>query len=239
AAVALLQAESDKAPTRIDLLVALGNTAVRAGKYDYAIQVYNKAAGQLDKNGKAIGDVYLRLGETYRRKGDLDNAVQSLQKAREALPQNIVVLSTLGVTLDGAGRKPEAKQVYEATLKLQPDNAVVLNNLAFLLADSGGDLDDALTKAQRAKQMLPSLGEISDTLGWIYLKKRLPDNAIDIFKDLVAKQPNHSTYRYHLAMAYQQKGDKTRAMEQLKEALKYNPQSDEKRKIQELIQQLG
>jgi tetratricopeptide (TPR) repeat protein len=239
AALALLQAESDKAPTRIDLLVAMGNTAVRAGKYDFAIQTYNKAAGLLDKNSKAVGDVYLRIGETYRRKGDLNNAVQALQKAREALPQNVVILSTLGVTLDGAGRKPEAKQVYEASLKIQPDNAVVLNNLAFLLADNGGDLDDALTKAQRAKQMLPSLPEISDTLGWIYLKKSLPDNAIDIFKDLVAKQPNHSTYRYHLAMAYSQKGDKTRAVEQLKEALKYNPQSEEKRKIQEMIQHLG
>jgi tetratricopeptide (TPR) repeat protein len=239
AALALLQAESDKSPNRADLLVAIGNTAVRTGKYDYAIQSFNKAAGILDKNSKALGDIYLRIGETYRRKGDLNNAAQALQKAREFVPQSVVVLSHLGVTLDEAGRKPEARQVYEATLKIQPDNAVVLNNLAFLLADNGGDLDDALTKAQRAKQMLPSLGEISDTLGWIYLKKSMPDNAIDVFKDLVAKQPNHSTYRYHLGMAYWKKGDKTKAMEQLKEALKYNPQSEERKKIQEMIQRLG
>ncbi len=64
---------------------------------------------------------------------------------------------------------------------------MALNNLAFLMAETGGDLDDALTKAQRAKQLLPSLYEISDTLGWIYLKKNLADKAIDIFKDLVAK----------------------------------------------------
>jgi tetratricopeptide (TPR) repeat protein len=239
AAIALLQAESDKAPSRLDLVVALGNTAVRAGKYDLAIQTFNKALAGLDKNVKGQGDVYLRIGETYRRKGDLSDAVQALQKARESLPQNTIVLSTLALTLDGAGRRPEAKQVYEATLKLQPDNAVALNNLAFLLAESGGDLDDALSKAQRAKQLLPSLFEISDTLGWIFLKKNLPDNAIDIFKDLVTKQPTHSTYRYHLGMAYSQKGDKTRAIEQLKEALKYNPQSEEKKKIQDMIQRLG
>ena len=121
-----------------------------------------------------------------------------MQKARETLPDNIVVLSTLALVLDGAQRKPEAKQVYEATLKLDPNNAVALNNLAFLLAETGGDLDDALTKAQRAKQLLPNLYEISDTLGWIYLKKNLADQAIDIFKDLVNKEPNHSTYHYHL-----------------------------------------
>ncbi|MBS1856297.1 MAG: tetratricopeptide repeat protein [Acidobacteria bacterium] len=238
-ALALLQAESDKAPNRVDLLVALANTAVRAGKWDFAVQTYQRALGLMGKDPKAQGDIYLRIGETYRRKGDLPSAVQALQKARETMPQDPLVLSTLALTLDGAGRRAEARQVYEATLKIQPDNAVVLNNLAFLLAENGGDLDDALTKATRAKQLLPSLAEVSDTLGWIYLKKNLPDQAIDIFKDLVAKQPDHSTYRYHLAMAYSQKGDKSRAIEQLKEALKANPPSEEKKKIQDLIQRLG
>jgi tetratricopeptide (TPR) repeat protein len=237
-ALRILQSESEKAPNRLDLMLAMGNTAVRAGKYDFAIQTFNKVLGQVDK-GRAQGDVYLRIGETYRRKGDLANAIQALQKARETLPDNIAVLSTLGLVLDGASRKAEAKQVYEATIKLDPNNGVVLNNLAFLLAESGGDLDDALTKAQRAKQLLPNLFEVSDTLGWIYLKKNLADNAIDIFKDLVNKQPNHSTYHYHLGMAYSRKGDKSKALDQLKEALKYNPQKEEKEKIQELITRLG
>jgi tetratricopeptide (TPR) repeat protein len=237
-ALKILQAESDKAPNRLDLQVALGNTAVRAGKFDLAIQTFNKVLGQVDK-GSRQGDLYLRIGETYRRKGDANSAVQALQKARETLPDNIVVLSTLALVFDTAARKPEARQVYEATLKLDPNNAVALNNLAFLLCETGGDLDDALTKAQRAKQLLPGLFEISDTLGWIYLKKNLSDNAIEIFKDLVAKEPNHSTYRFHLGMAYSQKGDKSRALDQLKEALKYNPAKDEKDKIQQLIARLG
>jgi len=141
--------------------------------------------------------------------------------------------------LDGAGRHPEAQQVYEATLKIQPDNPIVLNNLAFLLAETGGNLDDALSKAQRAKQLLPGMAEVSDTLGWIFLKKKLPDQAIDILKDLVVKQPNHAIYRFHLGMAYSQKGDKTRAMEQLREALKYSPSTEDKKKIEALITRLG
>jgi Flp pilus assembly protein TadD len=162
-----------------------------------------------------------------------------LQKARETLPDNIEVLSALAVVLDAAQRKPEAKKVYEATLKLEPNNAVALNNLAFLLAETGGDLDDALTKAQRAKQLLPGLLEISDTVGWIYLKKNQPDNAIDILKELVSKAPGQSTYRFHLGMAYAQKGDKSKAIEQLREALKYNPAKDEREQIQQLIARLG
>ena len=193
----------------------------------------------MDKGSKATGDVYLRIGETYRRKGDLGNAAGALQKAREILPDNTVVLTTLALTLDTAGRKQEARMVYEQTIKLEPGNGVALNNLAFLMAESGGDLDQALTLAQRAKQILPSLYEVSDTLGWIYLKKNLSDNAIEIFRDLVAKQPNHSTYRYHLGMALSQKGDKPKALKELQDALKSNPPKDEKDKIEQLISKLG
>jgi tetratricopeptide (TPR) repeat protein len=239
AALALLQAEADKAPNRADFLLALGNTAARAGKYDLAIGTFQKLLGVVDKGSKAQGDIYYRLGETYRRKADLGSSIQSLQKARETLPDNVVVLGTLALVLDAASRKTEAKQVYEATLKLDPNNGAVLNNLAFLMAENGGDLDDALTKAIRAKQLLPSMSEISDTLGWIYLKKNLSDNAIEIFKDLVVKQPNQSIFHYHLAMALQQKGDRSRALEQFKEALKYNPPKEEKDKIQQMISRLG
>jgi tetratricopeptide (TPR) repeat protein len=237
-AIKLLQAESDKAPNRSDLLMLMGNTAVRAGKFDLGIQTFNRMLGQVEKGGKQ-GDLYMRIGETYRLKGDPSSAVQALQKARETLPANVVVLSTLAIVLGEASRKPEAKQVYEATLKIEPNNALALNNLAFLLAETGGDLDDALTKATRAKQMQPALHEISDTLGWIYLQKNLPDSAIEIFKDLVSKEPYHSTYHYHLGMAYSQKGDKTKALDQLREALKYNPPKVEKDLIQQLITRLG
>jgi tetratricopeptide (TPR) repeat protein len=145
-ALKLLQTESDKAPGRLDLLASLALLAAREGKFDFAIQTYNRILGQMDKSVNP-GEIYMKIGEVYRRKGDANNAIKALQKARETLPDNVMVLSTLALVLDGASRKPEAKQFYEATLKLDPDNATVLNNLAYLLAETGGDLNDALTKA--------------------------------------------------------------------------------------------
>jgi tetratricopeptide (TPR) repeat protein len=238
-ALALLRAESEKNPNNIDIRLAIGNIAVRSGKYEEALQSFNQILNSLDKNSKQRGDIFLRIGETYRRKGDDAGAVASLQKARDVLPDNITVLSTLALTLDHAGRWNEAKQIYEATLKLDANSGIPLNNLAFLMAEHNGDLDDALTKAQKAKQLLPNTYEVADTLGWIYLKKNLSDNAIDIFKDLVSKAPNHSTFRYHLGMALYQKGDKPKAIKELTEALKYNPPRDEREKIQQLLTKLN
>jgi len=64
-------------------------------------------------------------------------------------------------------------------------------------------------------------------------------NAIEIFKDLVVKAPNHSTFRYHLAMAFSQKGDRTRAIKELQDALKANPSKKEREQIQALMSKLG
>jgi tetratricopeptide (TPR) repeat protein len=238
-ALNLLRTESAKAPTRMDLVLQLGNMAVRAGKYDDAIGYFQKVLEHMDKNARARGDMLMRIGETYRRKGDLQSAVANLQKAREVLPDNVVILSTLALVLDSAGRWTEAQAVYQATLKMDPNNGVSLNNVAFLMAEHGGDLDSALTLATKAKQMLPNLSEVSDTLGWIYLKKGMPDNAIESFRELVAKEPHAATYRYHLGMALLQKGDKPNALRELQTALKDNPAKAERDKIQEMIQKIG
>ena len=238
-ALKILQAESDKAPNRLDLLLAMGNTAVRAGKYDFAIQTFNKACSARRRRtpSRAIFTSYRRDLPAQRRCQRRHPGVA--EGARNAARQHRGAQAPWRWCWMARNANPRPRQVYEATLKLDPNNGVALNNLAFLLAETGGNLDDALTKAQRAKQLLPSLYEISDTLGWIYLKKNLADQAIDIFKDLVVKEPNHSTYRYHLGIAYSQKGDKTQALDQLREALKYNPTKDEKDQIQQLIARLG
>ena len=54
------------------------------------------------------------------------------------------MIGTLALVLDGSGKKEEAERAYRATLQLDPDNAIAMNNLAFLLAERGGDLDQAL-----------------------------------------------------------------------------------------------
>lgn len=238
-ALQLLRDESAKAPSRLDLKLALGQTAAQLGHYDEALGAFNAYLNGLDKNSKQRADAYLLMGEVYRRKGDDATAINNLQQARQVLPDNPVILSTLALTLDHAGKWTDAKQVYETVLKMQSDNGVALNNLAYLMAEHNGDLDDALTKAGRAKQLLPNFNEVSDTLGWIYLKKNLSDSAIQIFKELVQKAPNQATFRYHLAMAYSQKGDKPNAIKELQQALKDSASKDEKDKIQALLSRLN
>jgi len=239
AAIDLLRAESDKAPDRADLREALANAAVDAGKFDLAIAEYQKLLDAPGNNVKQQASLYVRLGEACRQKGDYRGAIANMQKARAAEPGDSTVLTSLALTLDEAGRTRESQQTYEAALQLDPNNGLILNNLAYLIAEHGGDLNDALTKALKARQLLPNLREASDTLGWIYLKKGLNDKAIDIFKDLVDKAPAQPAYRYHLGMALSRKGDQPEAVKELRESLKYNPSKEQREKIQQLLIKLN
>ncbi len=234
-AVQLLQSELAKRPDLTQIRIALGNLAFRAGKYDLAVQNYKEMLAKEPDNG----GVYVRLGETYRKKGDTRSAIEAFRKAKELLPNDVQPYLQLALLLEGSGQQEQAKPIYEQILKLQPDNPVALNNLAYMMAETGGDLDQALALAERAKQKLPSDINVADTLGWIYIKKNLSDNAVTIFRDLVNKRPEVSTFRYHLGMALYQRGDKVQARKELQAALQLKPAPAEATKIKELIDKLG
>jgi tetratricopeptide (TPR) repeat protein len=237
-AVQRLQSEIAKTPTRLDLHYALANLDAQIGRYGAAIDEYRMVLDAQPKAAKARGEMGLRIGEMQRLMGDFGGAVNSFQAARQILPDDPRVLSSLAIVLGQANRWKESRQFYEATLKLDPNNGNVLNNLAYGMSEHNEDLDQALSWAQRAKQLKPNSPDVADTLGWIYLKKNLPDNALEIFQDLVNRQPNQPTFRYHLAMAMLQKGDKTHAKEELKKSLEANPSADEKDKIRDLLNRL-
>jgi tetratricopeptide (TPR) repeat protein len=234
-AMQLLKAEAAKHPDWQPLRVALGNVSFRSGNVDDAIMYFT----ELIKVNPKAADIHLKLGECYAMKGDMTKAVASYQKARELQPNDVLAQLRLGMLYDGLGRRDEARPIYEQILKLQPDNPFALNNLAYLIAETGGDLDQALALAQRAKQRLPDHPDVADTLGWIYIKKQLSDNAVQVLRDLVSKQPARSTYRYHLGLALYQKGDKAGARRELSSALQQKPSKAEEGEIRALLGKIG
>jgi len=237
-AVKLVEAESAKYPKRMDLKRDLADLEVRTGQLDRAINDYRSLVEANKDTPRQQGEVYARMGETYSRMKDYNKSIEAFKKAKELIPDNIPVLNNLALILDNSGQHVEARKVYELSINKDPNNAEALNNLAYLMAETGGNLDEALTLATRAKQKLPTLMEISDTIGWIYLKKNLSDSAVDIFRDLTGKVPDNPTYHFHFAMALNQKGDKTSAQKQCQLALANKPSKEEEGRIRDLMTRL-
>jgi tetratricopeptide (TPR) repeat protein len=234
-AIAEAQKAVDKEPQRRDLRVFLANLEMRAEKYDDALGIYQ---GLLSKEPKSA-DLLYRIGETERRKGDLNGAIDSFRKCSQEAPNNTDCLRLLGLLMEATGKRELAKPVYEQILKIHPDDALALNNLAFAKAEEGVDLDQALSMAQRAVQAAPNSPELKDTLGWIYIKKSIPDDAIRIFRDLVVAEPKNAIFHYHYGMALTQKGDRAGAKKELELALQLKPSRDDEQKIRELLQKMA
>lgn len=224
----------DREPQRRDLKMVLAKYFVRAERYDEAIAIYQT----LVKQDPRSPDLLFQLAETERRKGDLNAAVDTFRRCSQAAPADTTCLMQLGMIFEGTGKQDQAKPIWEQILKIQPDHPVALNNLAYIKAQEGVDLDQALTMSQRARQKMPNAPEVSDTLGWIYIKKNLSEDAVRVFKDLTAQVPSNPTFHYHYGMALLQKGDKPSAKKELEMALADKPSTGDAAKIKDLLQKL-
>ena len=237
-ALALLQGEAAAHPSRADLLREYTRLQARTGQLDAALTGYQNLLANFKQSPRDMAQTYASIGELYVQKGDLTNAVSSLEKAKALQPTSIPLLNFLAETEARAGHSKEAQNAYRAVLAIDPNNPQALNNLAFAIADSGTNLDEALTMANKAKQQLPNVNQVSDTLGWIYIKKHMGDNAVDVFSALVAKAPDNPTYRYHYCMALFEKGDKTGAQRECNSALSKNPGKSEADQVRQLMAKL-
>ena len=141
--------------------------------------------------------------------------------------------------LEKMGKKQEATAAYNRVLGIDPENPLALNNLAYLNAESGSNLDQALTFAERAKKRLPGSPEVSDTLGYVYYQKNLNPQAVQIFRQIVQQAPERSTFHLHLAMALEKQGDKQGAKDEAQKALKNAATPEEQNKIRNFLNQLG
>jgi tetratricopeptide (TPR) repeat protein len=143
----------------------------------------------------------------------------------------------VGVLFEQEGKRDEARKVYEATVKINENASVAANNLAFIYAEQGTNLDMALQLATSAKQRLPNDASVDDTIGWVYYKKGLPALAVTPLEDSLKKRPNNAEVLFHLGLAYAKLGENAKARDALERALKLDPAvgGDEARRTLALV----
>jgi len=235
-ALHLLEAELKTATEPVPYRMMLARAAIQAGKNDLAIAQLQKIAKESPAHAY---EALMLLGETYSRQDSIDWAITAYERARAAAPNQVQPNLLLASLQDRAGHKAEAIEDYRSALTLDPENPARLNDLAFYLADNGGNLDEALSLAQRAVKKINDDPDFSDTLGWIYLKKNMADDALRIFNALVNKYPKVAVFRYHLAAALAARGDRAAARAALSDALTKKPSKEDEARIRELLARLG
>ena len=164
----------------------------------------------------------------------LMNVLASQNQASEALdvgrqrlrqsPGDVPVQLLVGDLHARGGRFGEAANAYKAALKVQPQNAQALNNLAnaqLKLKDPA-----ALPTALAAYKIAPTNPLVVDTLGWVLLQQGQTEQALPLLRDARLRDPGNPEIRYHLAKVLAATGRPAEARDEAREALKISNRFD-------------
>jgi tetratricopeptide (TPR) repeat protein len=243
----------DRDPASVDALQGLFRLDLAAGSLDAAVVRVDQrlaldgdnvpllflaaatyaAAGQPDRAEQSLRSVlaldpnnmtaYGSLGQLYVTQRRLDDALAEFDRISLRQPGHVGAATMAAMIVQIQGREDEARQRYERIVAGSQRAPIAANNLAWIYAERGTNLDEALQLARLAKSQLPDVVEITDTLGWVYYKQNLPHLAVPLFEECVAADPKNASYHLHLGLAHAKAGDTRRATESLQQALRLNP----------------
>ena len=228
-AIARLEAEITRQPTSGALFVLLAQAHRVAGDAANEEQALRRAVAVDPRLTEAYG----LLAQFYLRHKRIDEARAEFEGIAKRDPSAAMARTMVGMLLDQQGQREEAKKVYAAAVTGSANAPIAANNLAFIYAEQGINLDEALQLATAAKQRLPNDANVDDTIGWIYYKKGLFDLAIKPFEESLKKRPDSPEVLFHLGLTHAQLGQKAKAREALERALRLDPKvgGDEARRV--------
>ncbi len=142
--------------------------------------------------------------------GDWRGARDDCTRYLAARPDGTRAHFMLGLAHAGLGDADAAIAAYRRAAQLDERDARSRNNLAELLA-AQGDLDGALAAAQEAYRLDEQNPYVKDTLGALYLRKRLPGRAVSLLEEAHARLPEMGEVTLNLALAYRDAGRREEA----------------------------
>ena len=167
---------------------------------------------------------YTALAEIYFGTQQPDRAISEYKKITERRPDDFVAFRNIGLIEAGRKNLDAAAEYYRRVLSIRPDEPVAANNLAALYGEHGkGNAEEAMRLAQDVARRFPSEPGFADTLGWVYYRKGLYQDAVSQLRraveGAVKRGGDNSLYRWHLGAALAKNGDKAAARRELQKSL--------------------
>ncbi|MFM8818971.1 MAG: tetratricopeptide repeat protein [Phenylobacterium sp.] len=203
----------------------------RAGDKETALRLARQAAA-----GGGV-DAVINLADLLRANDRFSESADLLAPVLAASPPDWRLSYARGVSLERAGRWPEAERDLKAALALNPDEPELLNYLGYSWIDRNQNLDEALEMVQRAVSQNPRSGAMVDSLGWAYFRLGDFPRAVTTLEMAVELEPGDPELNNHLGDAFWRVGRRDEAGFQWKRVLTLDPdpkiRADAERKLAE------
>jgi len=202
-----------------DTFFRLGIAYQQVGDLALAEQNYRKAHELVPRHP----GVSFSLGQLLFQAQRYDEAIQFLQKSVQSSPKNAVFVGTLAAAYDELGEHQISESYYRKALNLDANNATILNNYSYSLAERGVRLQEALEMVKKAVEKEPENGAFLDTLGWIYFKLDDYQQALHFVKKSLEIRSDSAEVLEHLGDIYRALGQAQQAVANWRKAQELEP----------------
>jgi uncharacterized protein (TIGR03790 family) len=161
--------------------------------------------------------------EVLSAKDDKAGARAALEEATALEPRMLAAQMALARDYELSRDYDKAIERYRLALRVNADDAIALNNLAYLMAVQKHLPADAVGYAERANHLSPGNPAIADTMAWIQHLLGRNYEAAPIMTGVVKAEPANADFRLHAAVIYAAIGKLDEAAAELKEALRLDP----------------
>jgi len=214
-ALALADAAVERNPETGEFYNMRGSVLTRMRRVDDGLVAFEKARTLNAEDGEALAGLATIAGNA----GEISRAVEYFDLAAKFAEESAdtYAYAAAQLTLQG-GDRADAMKRYRGIVRRHPGHAGARNDLAWLLAESGEDLDTAVALASDARRIEES-ADILDTLGWVHIQRGDSTSAIEALEAAHQMEPDSASIRFHLGTALALAGDVDRAREMLESAL--------------------
>lgn len=205
-AIALYEKGLEQDPDLLEAYIRLSFLYLSVNDSDEALNVIDEAVCAHPEDPVA----WYYFGLLYNRAQVYPIAISAFEMVETLaarLPNASLLLDSMfyfnyGAVCDRSGQSARAEALLRQAMQLDPENAEAFNYLAYLWAEQGIYLDQALEYSQHALDCDPDNGAFLDTLGWILYKQNLAAESLICLQSAYYFMPDDPTIMEHLGDAW-------------------------------------
>lgn len=207
---------------------------ILATREDYAeaVQAYEASYRE-----RVTSESAMKRFEALRRMGEETAAREWMRKHLANHPEDHRSRLVLATSLLEAGDVAAAKKDYEILVERFPEDAMVLNNLAYIYQREGDAR--SLEMAERAHRLQPEDPQIKDTLGMALLDHGDAERGLGLIREARETLPDTAVMDYHYAQALERNGQRDEAVSVLRELLAGAEDFPQRQQAQAMLERLG
>ena len=197
----------------VQQLLASGQTAENAGRFDEAIATYNRVIALSSNNPQNAALANLRIGNAYMAQRKFENAAIGYQRATTLNPDYAEAYNDLGEALGELKQYPRAIEAFNKAFVLDPTLLKAKYNQA-VTYDRMGNFRYSEFVFRNLIKSSPQYSLAYDGLAVTLSKAGRAKEAIAFHEKAIALDPREPSYYFNCAISYLMLRNTAKALEQ-------------------------